>query len=258
MLQLSDTHLFGEMNATLLGLNTEASLLAILEDIKALNTTFDFILLTGDLSQDASAAAYERLSRHVKGFACPSFWLPGNHDNFDLMQAHLKGEWMHAAKVITAGNWQVLLLNSQVPGKVHGYINEEQIAFLEEHLCQAQQKHTLIALHHHPIPMDCDWIDNIGVKNQDEFWAVLSRFSNVKGVLWGHVHQQLDVCKNTIQCMSTPSTCVQFKPNSCDFAADDIGPGYRILELQSDGVIKTEVRRIHDPELKVDFSIKGY
>lgn len=258
MLQLSDTHLFGEMNATLLGLNTEASLLAILKDIQSHKTEFDCILLTGDLSQDASEAAYQRLVGHLKPFACPSFWLPGNHDNFDLMQRNLNIDSVSPAKVITLGDWQVLMLNSQVPGKVHGLINKKQMNFLHEHLQNSAAKHTLVALHHHPIPMDCDWIDNIGVKNQDEFWQALSLYDCVRAVLWGHVHQQLDVKKGEVLCMSTPSTCVQFKPLSCDFAADDIGPGYRILELMPDGEIKTEVKRINDPKLKVDFSIKGY
>ncbi len=41
--------------------------------------------------------------------------------------------------------------------------------------------------------------------------------------------------------MSTPSTCAQFLPNSDDFALDSRPPGYRWLELSSDGSISTRV-----------------
>jgi Icc protein len=46
--------------------------------------------------------------------------------------------------------------------------------------------------------------------------------------------------------MSTPSTCIQFKPGSKTFALDDLPPGYRRLDLHADGNIDTAVERLVD------------
>jgi Icc protein len=55
-----------------------------------------------------------------------------------------------------------------------------------------------------------------------------------------------------------PSTCVQFKPLSKDFAIDDVAPGYRWLDLYPDGRVETAVSRVDGVKFEVDFSVKGY
>jgi len=58
------------------------------------------------------------------------------------------------------------------------------------------------------------------------------------------VHQETQRHRDGIEWMSTPSTCVQFKPASPEFALDDRPPGYRLLVLGDDGSIETGVRRV--------------
>jgi Icc protein len=41
--------------------------------------------------------------------------------------------------------------------------------------------------------------------------------------------------------MCTPATCMQFRPRQPGFEVDDRPPGYRVLDLQDDGRISTEV-----------------
>ena len=61
-----------------------------------------------------------------------------------------------------------------------------------------------------------------------------------------------------VQVMATPSTCVQFKPNSDDFALDTLSPGWRELELKADGEIATQVRRLAAGSFAPDFNAEGY
>jgi Icc protein len=63
----------------------------------------------------------------------------------------------------------------------------------------------------------------------------------VKGILWGHVHQSYDGQLGEIRLMGTPSTCVQFKPLVDDFELDTRPPGFRLLTLNADGQIETQV-----------------
>jgi Icc protein len=44
--------------------------------------------------------------------------------------------------------------------------------------------------------------------------------------------------------MSTPSSCVQFKPGAEEFTIGPELPGYRSLSLHADGRIDTRVHRI--------------
>ena len=83
------------------------------------------------------------------------------------------------------------------------------------------------------------------VADAAEFFAILDRFPGVRGVLWGHVHQQVDRRHGAIQLMASPSTCVQFAPGSVGFKSDALPPGYRWLDLHEDGSLHTGVSRVH-------------
>ncbi len=96
------------------------------------------------------------------------------------------------------------------------------------------------------------------VDDSEQFWRIVDRFPGVKGVLWGHVHQQIDQRRGDVALMASPSTCVQFAPGSFDFMADDQPPGYRWLDLQPDGNIATGVSRVRNVAFKVDLEMGGY
>ena len=72
------------------------------------------------------------------------------------------------------------------------------------------------------------------------------------------MHQQFDGHYNHIQLMSSPSTCVQFLPNSADFAVDTATPGYRWMELHPDGRIETGVERLEALPGSIDLASNGY
>ncbi len=58
--------------------------------------------------------------------------------------------------------------------------------------------------------------------------------------------------------IATPSTCVQFKPNSDDFALDTCSPGWRELELHADGRFETRVKRLEVGVFVPNFDSNGY
>lgn len=80
VVQISDLHLFAKPHHRLLGVDTEASFLQVQKAIAALDPLPDLLLLTGDLSQDGSAASYARLRAHLQTLPIDTYWLAGNHD----------------------------------------------------------------------------------------------------------------------------------------------------------------------------------
>ena len=173
------------------------------------------------------------------------------------MNLHKAAESMSPCVVEISG-WHIILLDSTVEGEVPGYMENGQLEFLDTSLQQSQGKHVMVCLHHQPVPVGSSWLDEQLVGNADEFIKVLDKYDNVKAVIWGHVHQDFVGERNGVKLMSVPSTCVQFKPNSEDFAVDDTNPGYRWIDIYEDGRVETGVSRVTGVTFEVDYTIKGY
>jgi Icc protein len=89
-------------------------------------------------------------------------------------------------------------------------------------------------------------------------FAVVERFAQVRGLLWGHIHQEFDQQRKGVRLLASPSTCVQFKPGSEEFQVDSTAPGYRWLRLHANGRLETGVSRVTGIPFEVDYSVKGY
>jgi 3',5'-cyclic-AMP phosphodiesterase len=259
VVQVSDCHLFASTEGKLLGLNTQYSLDRVLELVRAEQPAMDLILATGDLSQDASLDAYTRLDNALNEFGVPTYWIEGNHDKPAPMLEALAD---HKAKmgpcVIERGAWTIVMLDSTIPGEVPGELYDDDIEFLDRSLKNAAGAHIMVCLHHHPVPMGCKWLDTQVVASADRFFDVIDRHPRVRAVIWGHVHQEFDGERRGVKLYAVPSTCVQFKPFSEDFAVDKMPPGYRWFDLYPDGRIETTVSRVQGIEFEVDMSVKGY
>ncbi|WP_342323545.1 3',5'-cyclic-AMP phosphodiesterase [Kosakonia sp. BYX6] len=259
VLQITDSHLFAEKHETLLGVNTWESYQAVLEAIQSQQRACDLIVATGDLAQDHTAAAYQLFAEGIASFDAPCVWLPGNHDFQPAMYSALQDAGISSAKRVFVGeHWQILLLDSQVFGVPHGELSEFQLDWLEKKLSDSPQRHTLLLLHHHPLPSGCGWLDQHSLRNAAELDNVLQRFPLVRNLLCGHIHQELDLDWNGRRLLATPSTCVQFKPHCANFTLDTIAPGWRWLDLYADGTLHTEVCRLESTEFSPDTASEGY
>ena len=259
LLQITDTHLFEADEGSLLSVRTADSFAAVVKEILHRQVPFEYILATGDISQDHSAESYQRFAEGISPLKKDCFWLPGNHDYKPNMGSVLPSPQIQAVEHLKLGDhWQVILLDSQVVGVPHGRLSDQQLALLEEKLTQHADRHTLILLHHHPILVGSAWLDQHTLKDAQDFWNVVDKHENVNAILCGHVHQDMNVMHNNVRVMATPSTCVQFKPNSDDFALDTRSPGWRELDLKPDGQVETLVKRLPQGSFQPDFNSAGY
>lgn len=245
VVQVTDTHLFRVPGETQKGVDTHATLRAVVDDIAATHGDFDVLLLTGDLSQDETPESYELLGRVLAPIrGAPIHAIPGNHENLDHMRSRLAADDIHVLTDVRLGKWRIAMLNSQVPGRVHGELGVDQIGRLRQSLHGAGE-HVIVALHHPPVTIDSAWIDASRCLDGEDLLGVLAN-PPVRAVICGHVHQQYETTRQGIAILSTPSTCVQFTPRAHDFDIDQTAsPGYRILELADDGTWSTSVRRVN-------------
>jgi Icc protein len=240
LIQFTDTHLYGDADGKLRGVATYPALLSVIEHARARHWPCRAILATGDLVQD-DPAGYARFREVFGGLGVPVHCIPGNHDEPVAMTRVLNGPPFQLGGVARFPGWIVVMLDSFLAGKAQGRLSAESLTELDAALRANPKLHALVCLHHHPIPMHSRWLDQVGLENADEFFAVLDRHRNVRAVLWGHVHQVHDTERNGVKLFSTPSTCAQFLPLSAAFAIDRRPPGYRWLDLNPDGTITTEV-----------------
>jgi Icc protein len=257
LVQLSDSHLFAETDGTLLGMNTRDSLQKVIELVRQQQPQIDLIIASGDLSQDGTLESYQQFRDLTRQLDAPARWIPGNHDEPQIMaEAAVQSALLEP--VVDIGNWRVTLLDSAVPGSVPGYLQDEQLQLLARSLSEAPERHHLVCFHHHPVSIGCAWMEPIGLRNPDALFAVLDRFPQVRAVLWGHVHQEIDQVRNGVRLIASPSTCIQFEPGSDDFKVSDQAPGYRWLRLLPDGRLETGVERITGFDFQIDYGSNGY
>ncbi|HYQ39260.1 MAG TPA: 3',5'-cyclic-AMP phosphodiesterase [Pseudomonas sp.] len=257
LVQLTDSHLFAETDGHLLGMDTADSLSRVVELVRAEQPRVDLILASGDLSQDGSLASYRRFAELTAPLDAPARWLAGNHDETQALRTACAGT--ACLQVVTdLGNWRLIALDSSIPGAVPGQLDAEQLVQLEAALDSAGERHVLLTFHHHPVAVGSRWLDPIGLRNAEALFAVVDRYPNLRCILWGHVHQEVDLQRNGVRLLASPSTCVQFAPGSEEFLVSCEAPGYRWLRLHADGALETGVSRVSGIDFVVDYSIKGY
>ncbi|WP_373186946.1 3',5'-cyclic-AMP phosphodiesterase [Halopseudomonas sp.] len=257
IVQLTDSHLYADPDADLLGLDTSDSLGAVVDLVLEEVSRVDLVLATGDIAQDGSERAYRRFIAAVEPLPAPCYWIPGNHDDATLM-ARIGADTGFSKDWIDAGNWRIVMLDSSIPGAVAGHLSVSQLELLELALDGAGERFVMVCLHHHPVPIGCDWMDPLGLLNVDDLLPRLRADRRVKVVLWGHIHQELDQQLDGLRLLATPSTCVQFARHSSDFATDTRPPGYRSLTLLPDGGIETRVSRLQSGLFLPDPGAVGY
>ena len=84
VIQISDCHLLAEPDCWFYGVQPYRQLEALVSQLH--QNQPDALILTGDLTQDHSLASYQLLAQLLSGWSCPVFYLPGNHDDMELMQ----------------------------------------------------------------------------------------------------------------------------------------------------------------------------
>ena len=237
--QITDLHLGPTEDYQIRGLKPLASLRSVIKAIDNNERGEDLLLITGDLASDGQSQAYRQLNQLLNESSKRVLWLPGNHDDINVMRKSLVD--YPQTTTYESGNWGIVTIDSSQKDNPGGHIADWQLQQLEAALQQFANKFVLVAMHHSPVLVDSLWLDQHRVANQLQLHGLLESHGNVKAVVNGHVHQQCESNWNGLAVYSTPSTCRQFQPLSDDFALSSQPPAYRWFDLYADGHIDTAV-----------------
>ncbi len=196
--QITDCHLSADPQQKYRGINPYKNLQGLLQKVKELKP--DLLLASGDLSEDGSRVSYLALQRLFKPLGIPVLALPGNHDDAELLAETFPGSPVDGAVVSEHGPWQIIRLNSCLPGKPEGRLSENTLAELENLLMNHTQRPRLIAVHHQPVTVGSPWIDKYRLLDPEAFLQLIDQYPDVKAVVWGHVHQVFELIETAPPC----------------------------------------------------------
>jgi Icc protein len=223
---------------------------ALVREINALPVRLDFVLHTGDLAgQLHSPDDYAYIRQVFDQIRYPVCYVPGNHDAGEPFQRVLLRRDPPYDQVFDRNGVQIACLDSTGTTPPHsGWLDDEQLAWLDR-LCSADDDRPLIvALHHPPFEIGVPWLDELRLLNGDEVRRILQRAkSRLRGVFCGHVHHAIDVHIDGILYSIAPSAWCQFTgwPGHSRATLDEgARPGFSLVTITTG---HTMIRRYHYP-----------
>jgi Icc protein len=218
-LQLSDTHILAD-DSELLGVQPAAQLQRVLDRIAGMAITPQFCLITGDLTHDSGEAGYQHLLQLLAPLTergIPLLVGLGNHDQRAPFRRGFLGEqtdddrrYYHARSI---GGLRIIVLDSLVPGAVHGELGQEQLAWLAAELRHNAPQGRLIALHHPVALTGMSWLADNLLRDADALEGVL-RGHDIVGILTGHCHTPSAASFAGTLATTAPAVAFQFTPGT--------------------------------------------
>lgn len=241
--QITDCHLLADERERLHGRHPDRALARVLEEVRALDP--DLVVASGDLTEDGAGRAYARLRELLAALGCEVACIPGNHDDPAAMRSYLVGDGIRMPETVMLGRWQVILLDSTVPGRPEGSLGATRLASLDWHLREGGRCHKIVFVHHQPVDTGSPWIDGMGLTDGDRLMEVLADDGGVAAVAFGHIHHAFGTALQGIQVLGTPATSFQAMPRRERFELDRAnGPGFRWFRLHADGLLDTGINRV--------------
>jgi 3',5'-cyclic-AMP phosphodiesterase len=174
LVQISDPHLrLGPDDQ-----GSAAALAAAVDRVLALPTPPDAVLLSGDIADSGAEAEYALARELLAPLSMPIHLLAGNHDRLPERTSY----------AVRCGELRLIACDTTIPGEDGGRLD---VAWLEARLAENPRAPTIVAMHHHPVPIGIPWLDVIGLPTEDRaaLAGPLARSPHVRRVVAGHVHR---------------------------------------------------------------------
>ncbi len=239
--QLSDLHVCQEWE----GVDPVAQVGRVVDAIRSLPNPVDAVVVTGDLTDDASADSYVRARGLLERLEAPVHVLPGNHDDRRRLREAfgLPGRGEEPVNYsVEVGELRLVVLDSNVPGRDAGAYGPEQLEWLDEELGREGGRPTLLALHHPPLATGIPGWDAINLEPADReaLARVVARHPHLLAVVGGHLHRPAAAAIGGCLAFSAPSACLQVRPDFETDEVDFVGPPGFALHVLRNGELSSQ------------------
>lgn len=239
---VSDSHFTasGRMRDLLRPAATYSAALAALEGGRI---PIDALVHTGDVADAGEAEAYVGVravtDEVIERTAWPVVWAAGNHDARAAMREHLLGEPPSDEpldSVLEVRGLRLVSLDTSIPGRVEGGVDEEQLERLRSVLGSPAEHGTVLVLHHPPVPVEVTGLQRLHLTGQERLAEALAG-SDVRAVLGGHLHYATSSTFAGVPVHVAPATSytIRVTEPGGGVVAVDGGRGVAVLSLYDDG-----------------------
>lgn len=169
----------------------------------------DALLVGGDIADGADEREYARAADLLGRLPMPVHVLPGNHDDPERMAAALGTP--AAPFAADVAGVRLVGLDTTVAGSGSGALDADARAWLASTLAAAPEVPTIVALHHPPLAIGMDCLDEIRLDPDDahELAALVEAAPQVVRVVAGHVHRTVFGTFGGRPFVACPSTYLQ-------------------------------------------------
>ena len=248
--QLSDPHIDVGPGDT----GSSEALAAAVAAVGRLDPPPDATLVSGDLTNGADAASYERVRDLLAPLAMPVHVLPGNHDDRAALRTWFADAPVDGAQdapfryALGCGDVRLVVCDTTIPGRDDGRLDDGSIAWLERELAAEPTVPTIVAMHHAPLLTGIAAMDAIGLPEADRsrLASVLQRCGHVRRVVAGHVHRGCFGLLGGCGVFACPSTHLQVRwdPAGAEIALEPAPPSYALHTVLPGGEVVTLVQPV--------------
>ncbi len=240
--QITDSHLGPTRDFSYYGHQPYRTLARAIDLINAMPQPPDFVVHTGDLSNDRSAESYELAAELLGRLRVPLYLVNGNHDDRALLRKMLDAP--HAPDgdpdapldyVFEVKGERFLVLDGWSPEVRDplGKLSAAQLARVRAET-EANGPSLTVLLHYPPFPMGSPWLDqHMPLVNGEELHAALRpAHARLRGVFCGHLHRSSQITRAGITYFCGPSTVAGYtwRPWEHTPALDpDYPPAYSVV-----------------------------
>lgn len=245
---LSDAHIISPGAPPQHGVDARRNLEAAVRTLSGIRPPPELVVHLGDQTSTPSPAAYAEFVRITRDLPMPQLYVHGNHDDGAMLAQALTlpsdidpegapGSYY----ALVRGGVQLVVLNSNPEGHaVGGWLDSEQLTWLDRTLADRGREPTVVFVHHHCHPIGIDWLDGVSLQNAGELMGVLQRRDRVLGVFSGHVHQRTSATVGGIRSETVPSTWVTLGGDRTNPGVN-AHQGFLVVDATADGLCITEV-----------------
>ncbi len=216
----------------------------------------DFMIHTGDITQNSKAEEFDTAAQAIKSFKSPVFYVPGEHDFIDdgaqYKQRFGKGTVGNGWYSYNHKGVHFVALNNCVQVDAMGSLGAEQIAWMKTDLAGLSASTPIVVFAHIPLWMVYEkW--GWGTADGAQALALLKRFGSVT-VLNGHIHQVVQKVEGNVAFHTALATAFpQPAPGAAPNPGPMVVPAGKLLRVL--GVTDVKVVRGHSHLAVVDHTL---
>jgi len=255
--QISDSHIGFNKGANPDVTGTLQKAIAKINSVPAGGKAPDFMIHTGDITQNSKAAEFDTAAQVIKSAKVGEvFYVPGEHDFIDdgsLYKQHFgKGSISNGWYSYNHKGVHFVGLNNCVQVDAMGNLGDQQLAWLKADLTSVTHSTPIVVFAHIPLWMVYEkW--GWGTKDGGQALAMLKPFGSVT-VLNGHIHQVVQKVEGSVAFHTAMATAFpQPAPGAAPNPGPMVVPAGKLESVL--GVTKVKVVRAHSHLAVVDSTL---